>query len=68
MTEFASVKEKFNELIRGKSVLITGGTGSFGQALVKSMLLSVPVKRIVIFSRDEMKQWKCKKSLNMIAD
>ena len=61
MTEFASVKEKFNELIRGKSVLITGGTGSFGQALVKSMLLSVPVKRIVIFSRDEMKQWEMQK-------
>ena len=39
-----------------KSVLITGGTGSFGRSYVRK-LLSTDVERIVVFSRDEMKQW-----------
>jgi len=42
---------------KNKSLLITGGTGSFGKAFV-SFLLSqkIPLKRIIIFSRDELKQ------------
>lgn len=41
-----------------KSVLITGGTGSLGQALTKRILQTSPkVKRLVIFSRDEQKQF-----------
>jgi UDP-N-acetylglucosamine 4,6-dehydratase len=40
-------------------VLITGGTGSFGKAFVGKVLGSYPqVKRLVIFSRDELKQWE----------
>jgi UDP-N-acetylglucosamine 4,6-dehydratase len=40
-------------------VLITGGTGSFGKAFVSKILGSYPqVKRLVIFSRDELKQWE----------
>jgi UDP-N-acetylglucosamine 4,6-dehydratase (inverting) len=40
-------------------VLITGGTGSFGKAFVSKLLGSYPqVKRLVIFSRDELKQWE----------
>ena len=47
-----------NEL-EGKSILITGGTGSFGKALVKNLLNSeYNLRRIVIFSRDELKQWE----------
>ena len=38
-------------------ILITGGTGSFGKAFVKIILKKYKPKRIVIFSRDEMKQW-----------
>ena len=42
-----------------KSILITGGTGSFGQALVKRLLSgSTTPNRLVIFSRDEQKQWQ----------
>jgi UDP-glucose 4-epimerase len=40
---------------RGKSILITGGTGSFGSAVLKK-LLSTDIKKIIIFSRDEKKQ------------
>ena len=41
--------------IKGKVILVTGGTGSFGNAVV-SRLLNLSPKRIVIFSRDEKKQ------------
>jgi UDP-N-acetylglucosamine 4,6-dehydratase/5-epimerase len=42
-----------------KSILITGGTGSFGQCFLKSILRESPdVKRVVIFSRDELKQFE----------
>ncbi len=38
------------------SVLITGGTGSFGQSLAKTLLARFDPKRLVVFSRDELKQ------------
>ena len=41
-----------------KVVLITGGTGSFGQAFAKSILSKFKPSKVIIFSRDEMKQWK----------
>ena len=40
-------------------LLITGGTGSFGNAFVRRVLEEKPnIKRIVIYSRDELKQWE----------
>ena len=44
-------------------ILITGGTGSFGKALVKHLLLNSKVRTIVIFSRDELKQLEMKNNL-----
>lgn len=45
--------------LKGKSILITGGTGSLGKALTKHLLNSYPdVRRIIIFSRDEQKQFQ----------
>ena len=42
-----------------QSILITGGTGSFGKAFVKSVLDHCPkIKRLVVFSRDELKQYE----------
>ena len=41
-----------------KSILITGGTGSFGNAFVKLTLDKYNPRQIIIFSRDEMKQWE----------
>jgi UDP-N-acetylglucosamine 4,6-dehydratase len=40
-----------------KSILVTGGTGSFGRALVAALLADTVVRRVVVFSRDELKQW-----------
>ncbi len=42
----------------GKSILITGGTGSFGTAMVASILKRWKPSRLVVFSRDEMKQYE----------
>ena len=41
------------------SILITGGTGSFGKAFIKKILEKLPdIRRLVIYSRDELKQWE----------
>jgi UDP-N-acetylglucosamine 4,6-dehydratase len=44
-----------------KSMLITGGTGSFGHAFVPLTLAKYKLRRLVIYSRDEMKQWEMAK-------
>ena len=45
-------------MFNSSSILITGGTGSFGKAFVPMTLKKYNPKRIVVFSRDEMKQWE----------
>ncbi|MBU3759283.1 MAG: UDP-N-acetylglucosamine 4,6-dehydratase (inverting) [Candidatus Omnitrophica bacterium] len=45
-------------LFEGKTVLVTGGTGSFGQRFSKMLLEHFNPRKIIIFSRDEMKQWE----------
>ena len=48
-------------MLNGKTVLITGGTGSFGNKFVETILRDYPnVKKIVIFSRGELKQYNMK--------
>jgi UDP-N-acetylglucosamine 4,6-dehydratase/5-epimerase len=42
-------------------ILITGGTGSFGHAFVRATLQRFSPKKLIIFSRDEMKQWEMQK-------
>lgn len=45
-------------MLKDSSILITGGTGSFGNAFVPLTLEKYNPKKIVIYSRDEMKQWE----------
>jgi len=47
--------------IEDATVLITGGTGSFGSAFTKKFLMDFRPKRVIVFSRDEMKQWEMAK-------
>lgn len=42
----------------GKTILVTGGTGSFGKRFVKTILKRWKPRKLVVFSRDEMKQWE----------
>lgn len=44
-------------MFNNKTILITGGTGSFGNTFVPMTLAKYNPKKIIIFSRDEMKQW-----------
>ena len=48
-------------MLTNASILITGGTGSFGHAFVPMVLEKYNPRRLVIFSRDEMKQWEMAK-------
>lgn len=47
-----------------KSILITGGTGSFGKMLVRTILARYKPKRLIIFSRDELKQFEMQQIYN----
>ena len=46
----------------GKVVLVTGGTGSFGKKFVKNLVENYEPKKLIIFSRDELKQWEMAKN------
>jgi UDP-N-acetylglucosamine 4,6-dehydratase len=55
-------------MFNDKSILITGGTGSFGKAFVKTVLIRHPgIKRIVVYSRDELKQFEMHQEFNVPA-
>lgn len=49
--------------LSGSSVLITGGTGSFGRAFIQSILQNQNPDRVVVFSRDELKQYEFRQIL-----
>lgn len=48
----------------GKTILVTGGTGSFGQAFVRIVLERYKPKRLIVFSRDELKQYEMAQRLD----
>ena len=48
-------------MLKNSTILITGGTGSFGNAFVPMTLSKYNPKKIIIYSRDEMKQWEMSK-------
>lgn len=52
---------KLRDMFTNSSILITGGTGSFGHTFVPMTLRKYNPKRLVILSRDEMKQWEMAK-------
>lgn len=47
-----------------KSVLITGGTGSFGKRFIQHLLDNYQPKRLIVFSRDELKQFEMQQTFN----
>ena len=49
-------KNKIQKFFKNKTVFITGGTGSLGHELVKIFLKDFSLKKLIIFSRDELKQ------------
>jgi UDP-N-acetylglucosamine 4,6-dehydratase len=59
----ASESRKPYDEFDDKSVLITGGTGSFGRRFVKTLLARSRARRVVIYSRDEFKQYEMEQDL-----
>ena len=51
-------------MLKGKSVLVTGGTGSFGKKFVQRLLKDNDVEKLIVFSRDELKQFEMQSELN----
>ena len=49
-------------MLENSTILITGGTGSFGKTFVPMTLKKYNPQKIIVFSRDEMKQWEMAKS------
>lgn len=47
-------------VLSGADILVTGGTGSFGKAFVRYLLDTCDPNRVIIFSRDELKQYECR--------
>lgn len=47
-----------DSFLNGKSVLVTGGTGSFGKKFIGTVLSETTARRIIVFSRDELKQYE----------
>ena len=48
-------------MLEGSTILVTGGTGSFGHKFVPMVLEKYNPKKVIIYSRDEMKQWEMAK-------
>ncbi|MDF1795445.1 MAG: UDP-N-acetylglucosamine 4,6-dehydratase (inverting) [Coxiellaceae bacterium] len=51
-------------MLNNKTILITGGTGSFGKKLTEVILANYTPKKIIIYSRDELKQFEMKQNFN----
>ena len=51
-------------MLKGKSVLLTGGTGSFGKNFVQRLMKDDAVSKIIVFSRDELKQFEMQSGLH----
>jgi UDP-N-acetylglucosamine 4,6-dehydratase len=52
------MSHKEDAMLNNKTILVTGGTGSFGQKFTEIVLKKYDLKKIIIFSRDEMKQYE----------
>lgn len=52
------IKTAISDYLRDKTILVTGGTGSFGKKFIKTVLDNYPIKKIIVYSRDELKQFE----------
>jgi len=52
--------------LNGKSIMVTGGTGSFGKAFIRTVLEKFTPKKVIIFSRDELKQYEMEQEFSCL--
>ena len=58
--------EALKKQVDGNSILVTGGTGSFGQAFVRTVLEKMSPRRVIVFSRDEFKQSEMQRAASAV--
>lgn len=58
VTLLNSFRREVGDKLKGKSILVTGGTGSFGRQFARTVMERYDVRRLIIFSRDELKQYE----------
>ncbi|WP_164925243.1 polysaccharide biosynthesis protein [Thermanaerovibrio acidaminovorans] len=51
-------------MFEGASILITGGTGSFGKQFIRNVLANYKPRRVVVYSRDEYKQYEMQQAFS----
>lgn len=51
-------------MFNDRTILVTGGTGSFGKKFIRTVLKNYQVKRLIVFSRDELKQYEMQQEYN----
>ena len=51
-------------MFNNKNIFVTGGTGSFGKSFIKKLLTDYKPNKIIIFSRDELKQFEMQNSID----
>ncbi|CAO3383360.1 UDP-N-acetylglucosamine 4,6-dehydratase (inverting) [Azospirillum argentinense] len=51
------------DILKGRSILVTGGSGSFGKRFVETVLRHASPRRVIVFSRDEFKQYEMQQQL-----
>ena len=56
--------DNVEELVNDKNILITGGTGTFGHQITEILLTKYKPNKVIIFSRDEFKQYNMKQIFN----
>lgn len=54
----SDIESKITEFLKDKTILVTGGTGSFGKKFIRTVLDRYPVKKVIVYSRDELKQFE----------
>lgn len=64
VTSHPKTRKVAHTFLKGKTVLVTGGTGTFGQAFVGRLLQDNQVKKLIIFSRDEFKQHQMQQKIS----
>ena len=57
------INESISKLLKNKTILVTGGTGSFGNKFIKTVLENYDIKKVIIYSRDELKQYEMQQRL-----
>ena len=59
-----SIEWKVDSMFNNKSILVTGGTGSFGKKFIKILLSKYHPRRVIVYSRDELKQFEMQQVFN----